>query len=70
MPLGAFYVETGRLGQRDFLYTLRMDDGGTWALDLGWRAARRARPLLGQRVVVQGTRAGFNLLDVRKLDPA
>lgn len=67
MPLGAQHVETGRLGKGEFFYTLRMDDGGTWELDLGWRAARHARPLLGQRVVVQGTRAGFNLLDVRNI---
>lgn len=42
---------------------LRVDDGGVWALD----APRKAERLLGRRVVVEGTRAGFDLIDVRSI---
>jgi hypothetical protein len=39
---------------------LEMDDGGVYALD----ADPDARKLLGQRVSVEGTRSGFDRIDV------
>lgn len=36
------------------------DDGGTWALDLD----QNVTAMLGQRVVVEGKRSGFDRLDV------
>lgn len=65
MPRGTRHVLTGtlRLARRGF--ELHMDGGGIWALDVpSWRRARR---LLGQRVTVEGTRSGFDLLDVQRM---
>lgn len=45
---------------------LEMDDGGYYELDAGG-AARR---LLGMRVTLEGTRSGFNLIDVDRIEPA
>lgn len=39
---------------------LRLDDGGTYALDLD----RNARTLFGRRVTIEGTRSGFDRIDV------
>ena len=66
MPKGARHVETGILRASQYgLYALEMDGGGVWQLDVGW--GWKARRLIGQRVTVEGTRAGFNLLDVRRI---
>jgi hypothetical protein len=65
MPRGTRHVLTGtlRLARRGF--ELHMDGGCVWALDVpSWRPARR---FLGQRVTVEGTRSGFDLLDVHRL---
>ncbi len=62
MPRGTRHVETGILRPSQHgLYALEMDGGGVWQLDVGWWKARR---LIGQRVTVEGTRGGFDLLDV------
>jgi hypothetical protein len=37
-----------------------MDDGGVWALDHD----RNATKLVGLRVVIEGTRSGFDRIDV------
>lgn len=42
------------------LLALRMDDGGTWRLD----GPLKMLPLVGHRVKISGTRAGFDLIDV------
>lgn len=39
---------------------LQIDDGGVWALDHNRHAAK----LVGLRVVVEGTRSGFDRIDV------
>jgi len=65
MPRGTRHVLTGtlRLARRGF--ELHMDGGGVWALDVpSWRRARR---LVGQQVTVEGTRSGFDLLDIDRL---
>jgi len=65
MPHGTRHTMTGILltGRRGF--ELHVDGGGVWALDvLSWRKARR---MLGCQVTVEGTRAGFDLLDVQTM---
>lgn len=57
-------METGILRPSQYgLYALEMDGGGVWQLDVGWGWI--ARKLVGQRVTVEGTRGGFDLLDVK-----
>lgn len=63
MPSDTKHVVTGTLrAPVRGVYALEMEGGGVWRLDvgLGWRARR----LIGRRVVVFGTRSGFDLLDV------
>jgi hypothetical protein len=60
MPLGTRHIETDILRPDCWGYSLHMDGGGIWELDV----TRSPRKLLGQRVTVEGTRAGFNLLNV------
>lgn len=45
---------------------LQMDDGGEFALD----TERSARKFLGLRVTIEGTRSGFDLIDVERIGPA
>jgi hypothetical protein len=65
MPRGARHIETGILRVGRWGYELEMEGGGAWRLDV----TRSVRRLVGQRVTVEGTRAGFDLLDVRKMRP-
>jgi hypothetical protein len=65
MPKGARHIETGILRPGCWGYSLHMDGGGIWELDV----TRSPRRLLGQRVTVEGTRAGFNLLNVTRIRP-
>lgn len=65
MPKGTRHTETGTLRRNHFGYVLEMDGGGFWVLDVGW--GWKARKLVGQRVTIEGTRAGFNLLDVKRM---
>jgi len=44
---------------------LRRDDGGRWRLN----ADAKADDLLGRRIRVLGTRSGFDLLDVQRIEP-
>lgn len=69
MPLGSTHFATGRLMHRNGRWTLRVDGGGEWRLDLGWRHGRRARILAERRVEIDGTRDGFDLLHVTRLSP-
>lgn len=42
-----------------------MDDGGLWKLDVSsWR---RAKKLLGLRVLVKGARSEFDVIDVNNM---
>jgi hypothetical protein len=68
MPKGTRHVETGLLleGQRPTNLILQRDDGGVWRLDA--RAAVWA--LVGRRVRIVSTRAGFDLLDVDHIEIA
>jgi len=65
MPRGARHVETGILRPGKWGYALETDGGGMWQLDI----AGSARRYLGRRVTVEGTRSGFDLLDVHRICP-
>ena len=70
MPNGSFHMFRGIIAWTRQGYTLFPDGGGYWALELGWWDRRRARNMLGDRVSVEGTRIGFNILAVRKFGRA
>jgi hypothetical protein len=63
MPRGTRHIETGILRVGRWGYELEMEGGGVWRLDV----TRSARRLVGQRVTVEGTRAGFDVLDVTRM---
>lgn len=63
MPRGTRHIETSLLRPGCWGYSLHMDGGAIWELDV----TRSPRKLLGQRVTVEGTQAGFNLLNVDRL---
>jgi len=65
MPRGTHHDEIGLLLREGRFLVLQRDDGGRWRLDV----SPRADALLGRRVRVQGTRSGFDLLDVRQIEP-
>lgn len=64
MPLGTTHSETGLLLREGRWFILARDDGGRWRLDADAEVER----LVGQRVLVHGVRAGFDLLDVRSIE--
>lgn len=63
MPRGARHVETGILHPGRWGYSLQMEGGGVWQLDV----TGSARRYLGKRVTVEGTRSGFDLLDIHHI---
>lgn len=63
MPRGTVHLVEGTLDFDCYIYILKVDGGGQWQLDIG----RSVRSLIGKRVMVRGTRAGFDLLDVSKI---
>lgn len=60
MPMGTRHRVTGRLSSSERGLLLQMDDGGVYALD----ADTATHVLVGQRVTVEGTRSGFDRIDV------
>jgi len=66
MPMGTRHRETGLLLDSTRGLVLQVDGGGVYALDTNPDAHR----LLGQRVTVEGTRSGFDRLDVDWIGPA
>lgn len=64
--MGSRHRVTGRLMQARRGLVLEVEDGGIYALDMD----RAAAELLGQRVTVEGTRSGFDRLDVEWIGPA
>ena len=64
MPKGTWHVETGILLARQWGYALETD-GGMWQLDVPGSARR----YLGMRVMVEGRRSGFDMLDVHRIWP-
>jgi len=63
MPRGARHIETGTLRPGKWGYSLEVDGGGVWQLDV----TGSARRYLGQRVTVEGVRSGYDLLDVERI---
>ena len=60
MPIGSRYRLEGQLSNAPRGLLVQVDDGGVWALD----ADPDAKALVGQRVKVEGTRSGFDRIDV------
>lgn len=58
--MGTRHRVTGQLNSSPRGYVLRVDDGGVWALD----APLTVEQHLGHRVIVEGTRVGFDRLEV------
>lgn len=65
MPIGSKHDETGLLLKDARNLVLERDAGGTWRLDPTAKALR----LVGRRVRVQGTRDGFDLLAITRIEP-
>ncbi|MFA7594710.1 MAG: DUF5818 domain-containing protein [Novosphingobium sp.] len=65
MPRGTRHTLTGTLRWTCLGYTLEMDGGGVWRLDVGW--GWRTRRNINRRVTVEGIRSDFDLLDVYRL---
>lgn len=68
MPKGQQIEEIGWLNESGGHWVLRRDGGGRWRLDVGFGLAWRSRKLIGQRVRLIGKRAGFDLLDVERME--
>ncbi|HEX8445476.1 MAG TPA: DUF5818 domain-containing protein [Sphingomonas sp.] len=66
MPRGTRHCITGTLRRTRFGHALELDGGGVWQIDAPWSAVRR---YCNQRVTIEGTRSGFNLLDVHRIEP-
>lgn len=65
MSIGKHYTVTGLLLHSIHGPVLEADGGGSWVLDVDARA-----DLFGRRVTVEGSRSGFNRLDVHRMTPA
>lgn len=63
MPLGTIHSETGLLLSEGANLILQRDLGGRRRLNVDVDVV----PLLGQRVLVEGIRSGFDLLDVSRV---
>ncbi|MFT3965074.1 MAG: DUF5818 domain-containing protein [Sphingobium sp.] len=66
MPRGTRHVLMGTLRWTRLGYALEVDGGGVWRLDFG--AIWRVRRYVDQRVTVEGSRSGFDLLYVHHID--
>lgn len=66
MPMGTHHRETGVLRNSERGLILQVDGGGVYALDTDIDALK----LLGTRVTVEGTRPGFDRLNVHWIGPA
>ena len=60
MPMGSRHRLEGLLLNSKRGLVLQMNDGGVWTLDHDRNAAK----LVGLRVIVEGTRSGFDRIDV------
>lgn len=68
MPQGTRHELIGLLLRDGNVPVLQIAGGGTWRIDLGIRAAWRARSMFGSKVTVTGVREGFDLIAVRTID--
>ena len=60
MPVRSRYRLEGQLSKTRRGLLVHVDDGGIWALD----ADDAASALVGKRVKLEGTRSGFDRIDV------
>ena len=60
MPIGSRYRLGGQLSKARRGLLVHVDDGGVWALD----ADAAVDALVGKRVKLEGTRSGFDRIDV------
>lgn len=65
MPKYTKHVDSGTLRLNHFGYVLEQDGGGFWVLEI-W-SVRKPQRYLDERVTVEGTRVGFNILSVDRL---
>jgi hypothetical protein len=66
MPRGTRHRLSGTLCWDGRCYILKLSEGGYWFLDMPLFS--HARPLVGCMITVEGTRSGFNWLDVVRID--
>ncbi len=66
MPRGSQHELIGLLLGEGVYPVLRLADGGEWRLDVGGRYHH----LLGRKVRVLGRRSEFDMLDVKRIEPA
>lgn len=65
MSQGSRHTVTGiLLDEGDYMLVLRVEGGGRWRID----PERRTQALVGRRVRAEGVRAGFDILDVRRIE--
>jgi hypothetical protein len=60
MPIGSYHRVEGLLMTSARGLVISLADGGVWALDTDANAIE----FLGQRVIVEGVRTGFDRIDV------
>ena len=60
MPIGSRHRLEGQLRQAPRGLLVHVEDGGVWSLD----ADADAEALVGKRVKAEGTRTGFDRIDV------
>jgi hypothetical protein len=58
------YVIIGKLYQTTLGYALQAADGRLWYLDI---SDMDAGGLIGEQIIVDGVRSGYNLLDVSRI---
>lgn len=65
MPRGTRHTLAGTLRWTRLGYSLEIEGGGAWRLDISpfWRVRR----YIDRRITVEGIRSGFDLLDVYAL---
>ena len=66
MTIGSRHRLEGQLVKATRGLLVRVDDGGVWALD----ADSKAIALVGKRVKIEGTRSGFDRIDVEWINAA
>ena len=64
MPIRSRHRLEGQRRQAPRGLLVQVEDGGVWALDADADADADAEALVGKRVKVEGTRTGFDCIDV------
>ncbi|MGB3722782.1 MAG: DUF5818 domain-containing protein [Pacificimonas sp.] len=64
MSIGSHHIETGSLVRDGRMLVLRRDEGGRWRID----PDPKTEAFIGERVRVEGTRVGFDILHVSAIE--